>query len=186
MIVQIFRLIICWSISCWVAFRQQRAARRESIELETSEEPRIVRFVHPLNSLRNWKLIYSTGTAPCTPGGQISVPCLTHSSSSTSSNATMVNYPLTAQDDVTATPGSGYPPTVHSRSSASLDLLSRQMDVGQSKKVARHYGLSPDTPVQIARPGNTNLDLARANHRGQEESSRSVSIADRLEVLAPK
>lgn len=47
MIVQIFRLTICWSVSCWVAVRAQRALRRDRSS-DDPEEPRVARFVLPI------------------------------------------------------------------------------------------------------------------------------------------
>lgn len=44
MMVQIFRLMVCWSFSCWVAVRAQRALSRER-RLEEQEEIRIARSV---------------------------------------------------------------------------------------------------------------------------------------------
>lgn len=45
MIVQIFRLTVCWSVSCWVAIRAQRALRQDSIPDDQEAANRIPTYV---------------------------------------------------------------------------------------------------------------------------------------------
>jgi hypothetical protein len=46
MIVQIFRLVLCWSVSCWVALRQHRASRNEQRIHDSDQEARLTRCVY--------------------------------------------------------------------------------------------------------------------------------------------
>jgi hypothetical protein len=46
MIVQIFRLVLCWSVSCWVALRQHRASRNEQRIQDSDQEARLPRCVY--------------------------------------------------------------------------------------------------------------------------------------------
>lgn len=45
MIVQIFRLTVCWSVSCWVAVRAQRALRRDDQAVNQEAAPSVPRYV---------------------------------------------------------------------------------------------------------------------------------------------
>jgi hypothetical protein len=189
MIVQIFRLVLCWSVSCWVALRQHRASRNEQRIQDSDQEARLPRCVYLHRSQCASLTSLPSSAAPCTPGGQGSMPSLSHSASSYTSNITLVNLPPSTPDHNATSPGCSYPPTVHSRSSASIELLAsaRQHSVVQYNKPARFYGIPSNTQSHDVAPINLDLDLARANHRGEEvEGPDPLGVADRLEAIAPK
>jgi hypothetical protein len=176
MIVQIIRLTVCWSISCWVAVRSNRRGRRPSIH---EEEARIEAYV------------LSTQVAPeltssiNPPSPAETTPSLIHSPSSETTVTVHSGYP-----DIHTTPGRDYAHNMHSSSSSSgsIDMLSMmtlaKQPAGNSMPSTPEYARSRSS--HSAR--NSTLDLARATHLQQSSgpAERRTGFADKFEKIAPK
>jgi len=183
MIVQIVRLTVCWSISCWVAVRAHRRGRGQS---SVHEEGQIQMYVRSPSNIHQ----LMTRNNPTSPAG--SIPLLTHSSSS-SSDTTLADHSEYPRD-IRTTPGQTYARNMHSSSSsdASIDMLSMmkgtKQEGGMVVSAPSTPGYARSTASREAR--NSTLDLARASHLAQCPPTASAGprpgLATRFEMIAPK
>jgi hypothetical protein len=177
MIIQIVRLTVCWSISCWVAVRANRRGRGE---IRIEEEERIETYVFTHCMMQS----LMTRINPTSPAG--SVPSLTHSPSSSSDNTSACHSACT--HDIHTTPGR--PTHSSSSSNASIDMLS-MMTIPKRPVVMETEPRTPEYARSRSSHSvrNSTLDLARASHLAQSTASprrRRAGLATRFEEIAPK